>query len=346
MKDSEKSAELWSAAPAEQRPRSPAGTVSPASLAVRPSPGAALTQAQSRRAPVLTRMLRRTAELPAGGGCSDDGGSFRFASTPVAAPRPGTASSGRSASFAAAARLSQGHGVAQGPGGPGSPGGKDLPLPDTSGFLGEGRAGGWRAERRPGSVWSAPPPSQVCPRRGELALCAGDQGGPPAWAGAGTNFSRSRVPGEGGGLPSPIPSPTQPQAPRGQRSYFSRAVSPTPGAAGLAPKPGAAAPWESRDACWDGPGSGCAKGGDLVAPLAAPRGPRGPDTPHPNSPRCVQGMHTRPCSSWKFGNRARTGLSAGGDALSGGAVWPGSAPGGSVAASPEHSGCLSVQRCH
>lgn len=123
VKDSEKSAELWSAAPAEHLPRSPAGTVVPASPAVRPCPGAALTQAQSRRAPVLTRMLRRTAELPAGGGCSDGGGSFRFASTPVAAPRPGTASSGRSASFAAAARLSQDHGVAQGPGGPGSPGG-------------------------------------------------------------------------------------------------------------------------------------------------------------------------------------------------------------------------------
>lgn len=58
-------------------------------------------------------------------------------------------------------------------------------------------------------------------------------------------------------------------------------MSPTPGAAGLAPKPGAAAPWESRDACWDGPGSGCAKGGDLVAPVAAPRGPRGPEPPPP-----------------------------------------------------------------
>ncbi|XP_064442502.1 coiled-coil domain-containing protein 93 isoform X4 [Mirounga angustirostris] len=67
-------------------------------------------------------MLRRAAELPAGGGGSGCGGSFRFASTPVAASRPGTASSGRSASFAAASRLSQDHGVAQGAGGPGSPG--------------------------------------------------------------------------------------------------------------------------------------------------------------------------------------------------------------------------------
>lgn len=120
--------------------------VAPACPAVRPWPWGALTQAQWRRASVPARMLRRAAELPARGGSGGGGGggSSRFASTPVAASRSGTASSGRSASFAAAARLSKDHGVAQGAGGPGSPGGKDLPLPlpDTSGFLGEGRAGG------------------------------------------------------------------------------------------------------------------------------------------------------------------------------------------------------------
>lgn len=117
---------------------------------------------------------------------------------------------------------------------PKGPEGQGLPEVRTS--LSLTRPGSWeraepagrRAERGPGCVWGAPPPSQVCPPRGDLALCAGGRTGTPAWAGVGTNFSRSRVPRDGGGLPSPTPSPTQPRAPRGPGSHLSRAVSPDP----------------------------------------------------------------------------------------------------------------------
>lgn len=186
MKDSEKTAELWRAAPAERLPRNPAGTVAPTSPAVWPCSGTALTQAQSRRAPFPTRMLRRAAKLPAGGGGgSCGGGSYRFASTPVAAQRRWTASSGRSASFAAAVRLSQDHGVAQGPGGPGSPGGKDVPLPDTSGFLGEGRARGVAGGEAPGKRLGRPAPFSGVSRAGRAGLVRWGPGRSPCLGGGG-----------------------------------------------------------------------------------------------------------------------------------------------------------------
>ena len=65
------------------------------------------------------------------------------------------------------------------------------------------------------------------------------------WAWAGTNFSRCRVSRDGGSLPSPIPAPTQPQAPRGPGSHvsgFPRHSPAIPGAARLAARTGGAAP--------------------------------------------------------------------------------------------------------
>lgn len=171
-------------------------------------------------------MLRRAAELPAGGGGSGCGGSFRFASTPVAASRPGTASSGRSASFAAAARLSQDHGVAQGAGGPGSPGGKDLPLPDTSGFLGEGRARGAAGRAGPGQRLGRPAPFSGVSPAGRAGPVRRGPSRSPCLGGGGDKLQPlSGPPGRRWSL-SPRPSPTQPQTPRGPGSHFSQAVSP------------------------------------------------------------------------------------------------------------------------
>lgn len=228
----------------------PGRTAAPAPPRGSALPGVALTQAQSRCARVPVRMLRGAAALPAGGGCSGGGGgggSSRFASTPVAAWRSGTASSGRSAGSAAAARLSQDHGVAEGAGGPGSPGGKNPPLPDSP--------GSWeRAEptERPAewarAAFGAPRPlPQVCPRRGALALCAGGPSRSPSLGRGGDKLQAAPgSPGTEAVFSSPVASSTQPQAPWGSGSRLSRSpgqCAPNPGAAGLASRPGAAAPW-------------------------------------------------------------------------------------------------------
>lgn len=65
------------------------------------------------------------------------------------------------------------------------------------------------------------------------------------WAWAGTNFSRCRLSRDGGSLPSPIPAPTQHQAPRGLGSHlsgFPRQSPAIPGAARLASRTWGAAP--------------------------------------------------------------------------------------------------------
>lgn len=220
-------------------------------------PGVALTQAQSRCARVPVRMLRGAAALPAGGGGSGGGGgrgSSRFASTPVAAWRSGTASSGRSAGSAAAARLSQDHGVAEGAGGPGSPGGKDPPLPDSP--------GSWeRAEptERPAewarAAFGAPRPlPQVCPRRGALALCAG---GP----------SRSPSLGRGGDKLQPLLGP-----PGRRRSFPAQYL----------------APRSPRRRGARGPASP-ALPGSVPRPLALQGSPRGPGLLRPGVTRRVLG---------------------------------------------------------
>lgn len=85
---------------------------------------------------------------------------------------------------------------------------------------------------------------------------------------------------------------------------------------------------ESRDARWDGPRSACATGVDLVAPAAAPRGPRGPGG-QPHAPWC--GRESRSAFPRTPGRAAGGSLGAGrilgaghgGDVLSSGAVGPG-----------------------
>lgn len=59
---------------------------------------------------------------------------------------------------------------------------------------------------------------------------------------------------------------------------------------------------ESRDTRWDGPGSGCAKGGDLVAPAAASWGPRGPGGQH-SPPWCRGRMPLCICPHLRPGRR-------------------------------------------
>lgn len=99
----------------------------------------------------------------------------------------------------------------------------------------------------PGSVWGAPPPSSgVSPAGSAGPVRRGAEQVPQPGQGRGQTSAAPGSPGTEAVFPSPVPSSTQLQTPRGSGSRLSRSpgqCAPTPGAAGLASRPGAAAPW-------------------------------------------------------------------------------------------------------
>lgn len=172
---------------------------------------------------------------------------------------------------------------------------------------------------------------------------------PQPGQGRGQTSAAPGSPGTEAGFHSPLSSSTQSRAPRGSGSRLSRPpelFAPTPGAAGLALRPGAAAPWSHETRAGTVPARVVQRAVTLWR-LPPPLGARG--VPMAGLTRlgvCRASPPPDPGSRRKFASRARSGLYAGDDPLSGGAAWPGRAPGGRVAASSEPSGHLCFLGCY
>lgn len=175
---------------------------------------------------------------------------------------------------------------------------------------------------------------------------------------AGTNFCGCRVSWDGGSLPSPIPAPTQPQAPRGPGSH----LSPFPGQSPPLPR-AARLPLRTLSAA---PRSHETRAGTVRARVVQravtlwrpPQPPGAHGAPEASTRRLGVGGECHsvfaptsgPAGRRKFGSLARTGFWPGGSTcrgvpsgheLAGGAQWPG----GNATASPKDNGCFSFQMC-